>query len=312
MKCGFVFPGQGSQYVGMAGDLYDASTLVKDLFQRASDILGMDIAKLCKEGPDEELKQTENAQPAIVTASIGCYLLLKEEGIIPQVVAGHSLGEYTALIASGALSIEDGLRIVKKRGQLMQNSFPRGKAGMAAIIGLDRNQILSLCQQVSPFGVLEPANYNCPGQVVVSGDKEGIDKGESMAIDMGAKKYIHLNVSGPFHSSLMKGIASSFQQYLDGFDIKKPNMMFVSNTTGTAVSDSQTIRSYLIKQLYSPVLWEDSVNYIIKNGVTTCIEVGPGRVLSGLMRRIDSSLSTRSVSDTRTLKKTIAFFKEAD
>lgn len=293
----FVFPGQGSQYVGMGKDLQERA---KEIFERASDILGFNLAKLCLEGPDSELNKTENTQPAILVVS---YALLREvlmAGIVPSCVAGHSLGEYTAALCGEVFSFEDAVRITRKRGQLMQKAQPEGKGAMAAVLGLDENTLKQICQSITEFYV-DLANLNCPGQIVISGEAEGVKKAAELAKQRGAKKVVPLQVSIPSHCMLMRDIAQEFGEYLKSFKISNSKYPVINNVDAEAIQDSTAIVDALIRQLYSPVRWQDCVKQMISKGVDTFIEIGPGKVLSGLIRRIDSAVKVYNIENLNDL-----------
>ncbi|MDI6715292.1 MAG: ACP S-malonyltransferase [Thermodesulfovibrio sp.] len=295
----FVFPGQGSQYVGMGKDLIDCA---KDLFEKASNIVGFDIAKLCFEGPDAELNKTENTQPAILTIS---YALLREVlsgSIMPSYTAGHSLGEYTAVLCGEVFSFEDAVKITRKRGQLMQKAQPEGKGAMAAVLGLDEDTLKEICKSINDFYV-DLANLNCPGQIVISGETEGVKRASELAKQKGAKKVVPLQVSIPSHCMLMKEVAKEFEEYLKGFNFNNSKIPIVSNALAEAIHDPSDIMNALIRQLYSPVRWQDCVKYMISKGVDTFIEIGPNKVLSGLIRRIDASVKVLNVENLSDIEK---------
>ncbi|MGC9045545.1 MAG: ACP S-malonyltransferase [Thermodesulfovibrio sp.] len=298
----FVFPGQGSQYVGMGKDLLEVAG---DLFKLAGEILGFDLAKLCIEGPQEELNKTENTQPAILTVS---YALLREvlaSGISPVFVAGHSLGEYTAAVCGGVFSFEDAVKITRKRGELMQKAQPEGVGSMAAVLGLDENILKQICESITDFYV-DLANLNCPGQIVISGHTEGVKKASELAKQKGAKKVVPLQVSIPSHCMLMKDVAQEFEKYLKKFSFNNSKFPIVNNVSREATEDAEAVQNALVKQLYSPVRWQDCVKYMISKGVNTFIEIGPGKVLSGLIKRIDPTVKTynvESLNDLKSVKK---------
>lgn len=300
----FVFPGQGSQYVSMGKSVYERA---KDLFDEASDVLNFDIAKLCFEGPESELNKTENTQPAILTVS---YALLREVlklGIKPRYVAGHSLGEYTASVAAEVLSFKDALLITRKRGQLMQSAHPEGTGAMAAILGLDDNTVKEICESITNFYV-DLANLNCPGQIVVSGQAQGVNKAMELAKEKGAKKVVPLLVSIPSHCKLMKESSEKFAEFLKDFKANDAKIPIVSNTDASEKISASEIIDALIKQLYSPVKWQNCVKYMISNDVDTFIEIGPGKVLSGLIRRINGTvktLNTETLEDLNKIKEDI-------
>lgn len=306
MKIAFVFPGQGSQHVGMGKSFYDNFPEVKALYNEAGDVLGYDIAALSFNGPAEELNKTIRTQPAILLASAAAFTALTSKGVIPSVVAGHSLGEYTALVAAKAISLRDALKLTETRGRIMQEAVPEGKGLMAAILGLDREKVDGVCASVVA-GYVRAANYNCPGQVVISGEKEAVEEAMRRAKDAGAKRAIPLAVSVPSHSALMDEAASKLSEYLFLEDIKmsEPKVPVVSNADGIFVRTVDGIKASLVKQLNNPVLWEDSVAAMVKFGARTFIEVGPGAVLAGLIKRIDPGTTIYNVQDTGSLNDTI-------
>jgi len=287
LKTAFVFPGQGSQFVGMGRDF------AEELLGEANRILGFDLKKFCFEGPEEELKKTEITQPAILAVSVAAYGLLD---IRPDVVAGHSLGEYSALVAAGSISFPDAVRIVRLRGKFMQEAVPQGQGAMAAIIGATRDKIWEICRQV---GSVQPANMNSPDQIVISGKKESVDEAGKRLKDAGAKRIIPLSVSAPFHSQLMEPAARALAVELSKIKISNAQVPVVANVTADYVTESKQILDLLIKQVTGPVLWEDSVKKMISDGVKTFIEVGPGKVLSGLIKKIDPSVEVKTYDEVK-------------
>jgi [acyl-carrier-protein] S-malonyltransferase len=309
LKLVFVFPGQGSQYVGMGKELYDCIPVVKKIFEEANDTLGYDVAKMCFQGPEEELKKTVNTQPAILTMSTACLLALKEQGIIPDAVAGHSLGEYSALVAAGSLEFAEALSLVRNRGKLMQECAPEN-SGMAAILGLDRELVVKACEETVGQGVVEVANYNCPGQVVIAGDKMALQAAMEKAKCFGAKRAIELQVSGPFHTSLMAGAGLKLAAELDKVKFRDPVCPVISNVTAEPVDKAGDIKEFLIKQVSSSVKWEDSIRRLSGLGAQVFIEVGPGKVLCGLGKKIIKESQYYNVEDIVTLQKTLDNLKE--
>lgn len=295
----FVFPGQGSQYVGMGKDIIEHS---RDLFEKASEILKFDLLKLCIEGPQSELDKTENTQPAILTVS---YALLREvlaTGIKPDYVAGHSLGEYTAALCAEVFSFEDALTITRKRGELMQNAQPEGKGAMAAVLGLDEDTIRTICKTIST-GYVDIANLNCPGQIVIAGHTEAVSKASELATQKGAKKVIPLKVSIPSHCLLMEDASKKFEEFLKNFKFNDSSIPVISNVDASAKKKASEIIDALIKQLYSPVRWQDCVKYMSSRGVDIFVEIGPGKVLSGLIRRIEPSVKILNVEHINDAEK---------
>ncbi len=307
-KIAFVFPGQGSQNVGMGKDLYDNFKEAKELYEKACDILDLDLIKLCFEGPIEELTKTEIAQPAILTTSIAANILLEKNGINMDAAAGHSLGEYSAYVAAGYLSFEDGLKAVRERGLAMAGADPEGKGGMAAIIGLETDVVKEICEQASKKGVVVPANFNTPNQIVISGEKSGIAEAIKLADEKEATMAKELVVSGAFHSPLMESALDKFRGVIDALDIKQGKCPVVANVSADAVQLSG-IKDSLIKQMTSSVLWVDSVNKMVEMGVETFIEVGSGKVLRGLIKKVNRKLEVFSAGDSSSLEKTLEKLK---
>lgn len=300
-KIAFMFPGQGSQYVGMGREIMKEFPNAARLMERAKAVLEMDIEKLCFAGPAKELNNTRNTQPAIYIVSMMINRVLSEKGIEPAVVAGHSLGEYSALAAAGVFSFEDGLRLVRQRGILMDEALPGGQGIMAAVIGLDPEQILSICQQVG--GICEVANYNSPQQIVISGEVAATREAMKLADESGARRVVELDVSGPFHSSLMRPAREKLVGIIKEIDFKEPSVPVIANTTANYVKDVEEIKEALINQLTSSVRWVESINLMVKDGVNTFIEVGPGRVLKSLLRKINRSVKAYNVEDIKSLNQ---------
>jgi [acyl-carrier-protein] S-malonyltransferase len=310
-KIAFVFPGQGSQAVGMGKDLAEKHSEVMDYFRRADETLNTPLRKLIFEGPKEELTITYNTQPALLTTSIAILDYFQKSGITADYVAGHSLGEYTALVAAGTFTFEEGVFAVRKRGEFMESAVPNGEGSMAAVLGLDRNRLSVVTNEVSESGhPVSLANLNCPGQIVISGSRKGVEIAGVKAKEAGAKRALPLDVSGPFHSSLMKPAADQLREVLDGINMKDAAIQVVVNVTAEPISSASKIKEKLIEQLYSPVLWEDSVLKMIDLGVDTFIEIGPGKVLSGLIKKIDKTVTTYSVSDEESAQAVISALKE--
>ncbi|WP_424765822.1 ACP S-malonyltransferase [Paenibacillus sp. sgz302251] len=302
-KTAFVFPGQGAQAVGMGKDVYDSFDRSRSIFEQADAALGFELSRIIFEGPDDALKQTANTQPALLTVSIALLAALEGRGLKADFVAGHSLGEYSALVAAGVLSFEDAVRTVRARGQFMEQAVPSGQGAMAAVLGAERDTLAGLCASITAEGsAVELANVNCPGQIVVSGTAAGVqavvERGKEEA---GAKRVIPLEVSGPFHSSLMKPAADNLQAMLANLELQDASVPVVANVTARAVTAADEIRSLLVEQVYSPVLWEDSIRYLIEQGVDTFVEIGSGTVLAGLIKKIDKNVRVISVNSISAL-----------
>jgi [acyl-carrier-protein] S-malonyltransferase len=304
MKIAFVFPGQGSQYVGMGKDLFEHFNDVKTLYQEASSSLGYDLGELSFNGPREKLDKTFRTQPCILTASIAAHTVLSSRGISPYVVAGHSLGEYSAIVAAGVIPFKDAARLTEKRGIFMQEAMPEGEGLMAAVIGLSRNKVDEICLSTES-GYVSPANYNCAGQIVIAGEKRAVEEAIKLAKSAGAKKALPLAVSAPSHCSLMVDASKRLAEFLDTIEFKEPTVPIVNNADAIVLTNSEKIKVSLVKQLNMPLLWEDSIRNIIGMGVDTFVEVGPGKVLSGLIKRIEPSMRLFNVEDVESLNKTV-------
>jgi [acyl-carrier-protein] S-malonyltransferase len=305
MKIAFLFPGQGAQYIGMGKELYDNYQIVKETFDFADEVLQEKLSELIFTGSQEDLVKTQNTQPAVLTFSTAVAWLLESLGIKPCMVAGLSLGEYSALTYSRAILFKDSLPLVRKRGYFMDQAVPAGRGSMAAIVGLDEENLLPCLKDAENIGHVQIANYNCPGQLVISGQTEAVLKACELAKTAGAKRAIPLKVSGPFHSTLLKEAGTKLAKELEKIDILTPQLELVSNVTAELVDTPIQIKDLLIKQVSHPVRWEDSIRLMLEKGINTFIELGPGKALSGFMRRIDKSVNVYNVEDINTLESTL-------
>lgn len=301
-KIAFLFPGQGAQYLEMGKEIANNFARSKEIFNIANEALGFNIEKICNE-EEETLNNTEYTQPAILTATIAILEAVKENGIKADVVAGLSLGEYSALVASEALGFEEAVRLVRKRGKYMEEAVPKGEGSMAAILGLDKDIVDRICNEI--VGTVMPANYNCPGQIVIAGETSAVSKACEKLSEAGAKRVIKLNVSGPFHTPMLSTAAKKLANELENIQIGKMKIPYITNVTADYVNDESEIKEFLINQVVSPVKWEESIRRMIDDGVDTFIEIGPGKSLSGFMKKIDKTKTILNVQDMKSLSKAI-------
>jgi len=301
----FLFPGQGSQVVGMGKELVERHAVARQIFEEADEALGYKLSQLCFEGPEEKLRMTEITQPAILTASVAAHAVLRERGVIPSFVAGHSLGEYSAHVAVGTLSFADAVRTVRNRGKYMQEAVPVGVGAMAAILGMNPDKVADVCRDAAQGQVCESANINSPEQIVISGDTTAVERAAKLAEERGAKKARMLPVSAPFHCSLMKPAQERLAMDLNALSFRNPDRPVVCNVDVTVVEDANAGRDALVRQVTGSVKWQPSVRLMIDKGVTTFVEVGPGKVIWGLMRQIDRGPTSLYVGDESSLQKTL-------
>ncbi|PIE78791.1 MAG: [acyl-carrier-protein] S-malonyltransferase [Candidatus Delongbacteria bacterium] len=300
-KTAFIFPGQASQYVGMGADLYEKFDTAKKYYDKANEVLGFDIKKLSFEGPLEELKQTKYTQPAIFVLSVIVLEIMKEKGFTPDFTAGHSLGEYAALVAAGSISFEDALEVVKLRGAMMQKAGEDNPGTMAAVVGLKSEDVKNCCEKVDK--IVQAANFNSPVQTVISGSVEGVKEAMALCKESGAKIVKELVVSGAFHSPLMNSAVEPLKEKLSAVELKNPNCSFIPNVTAEIESDNERIKSLLVDQVTAPVKWVDTVQNMLDNGVERFIEVGPGKVLQGLVKSISKSVENFGVCKVEDFEK---------
>ncbi|CAH2030997.1 ACP S-malonyltransferase [Trichlorobacter ammonificans] len=299
----FLFPGQGSQYAGMGKELAAEFAVARQTFEEADEALGFKLSALCFNGPEEDLKLTFNTQPAILVTSIAALRVVKQEtGLSAACVAGHSLGEYSALVCSGALSLADAARTVRARGTFMQEAVPVGVGAMAAMLSIEADELAAICAEAAQGEVVAPANFNSPGQIVIAGHATAVNRAIEIAKGKGYRKAMLLPVSAPFHCSLMQPAADRLTAVLEQVAVQELAVPVITNVEATANRDAGRVRQLLVAQVCAPVRWEQSVQEMGRLGITRCIEIGPGKVLSGLVKRISKEISTVSVEDTATLK----------
>jgi [acyl-carrier-protein] S-malonyltransferase len=306
MKIAFVFPGQGAQYAGMGREVSEKFPIARRTFEEADAALDFPISRLCFEGPEEELKLTENTQPAILTTSVALFRILEEKGIRPDFVAGHSLGEYSALVAAGGLQLRDAVVLVRRRGRYMQEAVPVGTGAMAALLGLDLAAVQSVCDRAAQGQVVSPANLNSPGQIVIAGSREAVERAIPIAKEAGAKRAILLQVSAPFHCELLKPAEERLAVDLERISFSGLQCSLITNVDVKATRSGEDARDALRRQVSRPVRWEETVRRLLDEGVKTFVEVGPGKVLLGLIKSVDKSVTMLNVEDEKSVEITLA------
>lgn len=311
-RLAFVFPGQGSQYPGMGREIAEAFPAARAVFDEADRVLGFSLSDLCFNGSEEALKLTENTQPAILTVSVAMQRVLEQKGIRPDFVAGHSLGEYSALVVAGAIAFADAVRLVRLRGRYMQEAVPPGEGAMAAILGLRPGQVAEICRKAGDGQIVGPANLNSPEQTVISGSAAAVKRAVEQASASGAKRAVMLAVSAPFHSELMRPAQQRLEDDLRKIQFGPLRIPLVTNVDASVITNGEEARSALVRQVTLPVRWEDSMRELMEEGVTTFVEVGPGRVLSGLLRQIERSVHSFNVEDSKSLQSTLEKLAQAE
>ncbi len=307
MSLAFVFPGQGSQSVGMVANLAENFSEIRDTYQQASDVLGYDLYAIVSDGPQEKLNSTDITQPAMLAAGVATWRIWnKQDGQQPQVMAGHSLGEYAALVCAGAIEFTDAVKLVSSRGEYMQEAVPAGSGAMAAILGLDDDAVRAVCNEAAGNEIVEAVNFNSPGQVVVAGNRSAVERATELAKEKGAKRAVILPVSVPSHCQLMKPAADKLASDLEQIDIRQPTISVINNVDVKIETDPDAIRHALVRQLYQPVRWVEIIQSMASNQVTRILECGPGKVLMGLNKRIDKSLAHAALTDTDNMNKELA------
>lgn len=308
-KTAFLFAGQGAQYIGMGKELYESFPVCKATFEEADESLRFDLTELIFRGTKEELSLTENTQPAVVTMSVAAYRAISEYGIVPDVVAGLSLGEYSALTAGGVFSFSQVVPLVRKRGRFMQEAVPEGIGKMCAILGLGEDKVREVCSEAKVFGIVEAANFNCPGQIVIGGEKQAVDEAAKLAKLKGAIKCLDLAVSAPFHTSMLKPAADRLRNELNSISINKLQLPLISNVHADYVKSSDEVKDLLYNQVMSSVLWEQTLRRMVADGVQNFVEIGPGKTLSGFVRKLDRSLGIYNIEDLASLEAAAAALK---
>ena len=309
-KIAFLFAGQGAQYVGMGKELYDSFAVCRRVFEEADESVGFKLTKLIFEGQKQELDLTENTQPAVVAVSLAAYKAISEFGIVPDLAAGLSLGEYSALTASGVFELRQVIPLVRKRGRFMQEAVPEGLGKMCAVLGLSEDKIREACNEAAAYGIVECANFNCPGQIVIGGELKAVDEAARLAKEKGAAKTIDLPVSAPFHTSMLSSAADKLRTELEAVELKDLKIPVISNVTADYIGSRSELKDLLVRQVKSSVLFEQSIRRMIADGVTDFVELGPGRTLSGFVKRIDRSLGVYNVEDMASLENAVNRLKD--